>query len=222
MEIIIDKVKYEFTERLTIEQWQHVMQWDFEVASNWPRIISYITGAPELLLTRGNDATLELGAALIVQMCNTRRATKMKPVNKLNFGQFVDLDCWMAMGIPNHLQDIADLLVPGAKYADEVLWATEQWSHYRTGIFRQYAELFGLNEEADEADDLSPSRVDKLQVARNWYKIIVDLANDDILKIDQVTDQPLIVVLNFMALRKQKQLEENMKIIEQNAKQKHR
>ena len=217
MEIIVDKVTYQFPERLTIEQWQHIMQWDFTIQSNWPKIIAYVTDIPQSLLERGNEEALELGAALIVQQCNARQQTKMKPVNELNFGEFVDLDCWMAIGVTKHLRDIATMLVPNTDWADEALWAIEQWSNYRTGVFRQYAELFGLN-EVDDDDIESPVNVDKLAVARNWYKIIVDLANDDVLKIDEITEQPLIKIFNFMALRKEKQEIENMKIREQNMK----
>ena len=66
MEIIVDKVTYQFPERLTIEQWQHIMQWDFTIQSNWPKIIAYVTDIPQSLLERGNEEALELGAALIV------------------------------------------------------------------------------------------------------------------------------------------------------------
>ena len=48
-----------------------------------------------------------------------------------------------------------------------------------------------------------------MQVARSWYKVIVGLAGEDILKIDEVTEQPLTKALNFMALQKEKVMEEN-------------
>ena len=218
MEIIVDKVAYQFPERLTIEQWCHIMQWDFTIQSNWPKIIAYVTDIPQSLLERGHEEALELGAALIVQQCNARQQTKMRPVNEFNFGEFVDLDVWLSIGITKHLPDVAKQLVPDTQWADEALWAVEQWSNYRTGIFRQYAALFGLDEVEDDEELKVPGNVDPLKTARNWYKIIVDLANDDILKIDEITEQPLIKVFNFMALRKEKQEIENMKIREQNMK----
>lgn len=175
-----------------------------------------LLGAPKSQLLRAKEEALELGVAILVQLCNIRTACKVKPANTLTFGEFIDLDVWLTMGIKEHLGDIAKQLVD-SEWADEALFAVEQYTNYRTHIYRQYAELFGLND--DEGDDeLQPGKVDKLLAARNWYKIIVDLANDDILKIDDVTDQPLIKVFNFMALRKEKQLEENMKIMEQNSK----
>ena len=49
---------------------------------------------------------------------------------------------------------------------------------------------------------------DPMQAAHSWYKIIVGLANEDVLKLDEVTAQPLQKILNFMALQKQQALEE--------------
>ena len=217
MEIIVNKQVYKFEDRLTIEQWQAVMQYDFMIPMNWPTIINKVTGVPLKLLIKGSQDTLELGAAIIVQMCNARQETKITPMDKLSFGEFIDLDSWIAMGTQNHLKDMGGILAPNSKYADEVLWAIEQWSNYRMWIFRQYAGLFDLDEQ-DETEPDPDVMPDPTSVARNWYKIIVDLANDDVLKLDDITELPLIKALNFMALRKEKQLEENMRIMEQNAK----
>ncbi len=217
MELIINKVEYKYPERITIAMWQEVMRYDFKNPSNWADIVHIATGAPKSQLLRANEEALELGVAILVQLCNVRTACKVKPANTLTFGEFIDLDVWLVMGVKEHLGDIAKQLVD-SEWADEALFAVEQYTNYRTHIYRQYAELFGLNDDEEDDDELQPGKVDKLQAARNWYKIIVDLANDDILKIDDVTDQPLIKVFNFMALRKEKQLEENMRIIEQNSK----
>jgi hypothetical protein len=71
--------------------------------------------------------------------------------------------------------------------------------------------LFGLNEKLtiDELEDVDDT--DRQHNARSWYKIIVGLANGDLLKIDEVTQQPLKKTLNFMSLQKEQQLEENQR-----------
>ena len=218
MEIIVNKKKYKFEDRLTIAQWQSVMQYDFTNPMNWPTVIHLVTGVPRQDLVKGSQDTLELGAALIVQMCNLRKETKVKPMDSLTFGEFVDLDAYVALGTANHLKAISDILTPEVEYADEALWALEQWLNYRLWIFRQYAALFDLDEDPYQEENDEVELPDPESVARNWYKIIVDLANDDILKLDEVTDQPLVKALNFLALRKERRLEENMRIMEQNAK----
>jgi hypothetical protein len=81
---------------------------------------------------------------------------------------------------------------------------------WRTTIFRQYKTLFGLNDKDFEvyADDQEDEDFDPMSIPRGWYKVIVDLAQENILNIDAVTDQPLKKALNFMALQKEKQLAE--------------
>lgn len=216
MEIIVNGEEYKLSDRLTIEEWQSVMKYDFTNAGNWANIIHLVTGAPRKVLAQGNLETLELGAAIVVSLCNQRNPVKIKPLDQLTFGEFVDLDSYIALGIVDHLDDMAKILCE-TEWADEALWAVEQWTNYRLYIFRQYAELFGVYDESE--DEEGPDKpIAKDAVARNWYKIIVDLAGDDILKLDAVTDQPLIKTLNFMALRKERLLEENMRVIQQNAK----
>ena len=217
MELIINKVEYKYPERITTEMWQAVMQYDFKQSVNWPTIISIATGAPKTQLLRADKAALELGAAILVNLCNVRTECSVKPANTLTFGEFVDLDVWLTQGVRDHLGDIAGMLIE-SQWADEALWAVEQYSNYRTYIYRQYKELFGLDDDNFEEEEPQPGRIDNLQAARNWYKIIVDLANDDILRIDDITDEPLIKVFNFMALRKERLIAENMKVIEHNTR----
>lgn len=89
------------------------------------------------------------------------------------------------------------------------MYAIEQYNNYRTHIYRSYKKLFEI--EDHQFDGEIDTNFDPLQVARNWYKIIVSLAKDDLLKIDEVTNQPLKKALNFMAYQKERQLEENLK-----------
>ena len=88
----------------------------------------------------------------------------------------------------------------------------EKLSEWRTYIYKQYAKLFGLDgqSESDESEKPEP-----MAIARGWYRIIVDLANNDVLKIDEVTEKPLKQILNFMALQKEKALEEQQRILKQ-------
>lgn len=89
----------------------------------------------------------------------------------------------------------------------------DQYQQFRIHTYRQYAGLFGLNEPRDDDDDLET--VDAKKVAKGWYRIIVDLAANDVLNIDAITEQPLKKILNFMALKKEKQMEENFKQLQQ-------
>lgn len=215
-QININNKSYEIPERLTIEQYSKAMAFDWEDSKYYAHIVSQLTGAPIALLQKANEESLALAVALIVHQMNQRTKTEMFNLADLTFGQFIDLDVWISLGVDKHLQDMADILTPKAKWADEAMWAVDEFAKFRTFTYRQYKVLFNITdkdlEEAKEKLDLRP---DPMQVARSWYKVIVSLAQEDILKIDDVTEQPLRKALNFMALQKEKVMEEQQRQLQQ-------
>jgi len=211
--------QYEIPQRLTIDQWCKVMSFDFEDPKFYPQIVQAVTGAPAQLLKKAPEEALVLAISLIVAKLNERREVKTLNVSTLKFGEWVDLDIWINMGVHLHLQEKMDVMKQGTKWADEAMWCVDKFAEYRMFTYRQYKILFNLTdkdlEEAKERLDLQPER---LHLARSWYKVIVHLANDNILNIDEVTEQPLKKVLNFMALQKERALEEQQKQLEQRRK----
>ena len=216
--ININNKAYEIPERLTIEQYQATMAFDWEDVKYYPMVVSQLTGAPIAQLQAADEEALTLAIALIVHQMNVRTKCKLANLDDLTFGQFIDLDVWIGLGVEKHLEDMTTILAPKAKWADEAMWAVEEFAKYRMYIFRQYQALFGLRdkdlEEAKQKID-EGQRPDPMQVARSWYKVIVSLANRNILNIDEVTDQPLKKALNFMALQKEEALEEQQKQLQQ-------
>ena len=214
--ININSKRYEIPERLTIEQYQKAMAFDWEDPKYYPMIVSQLTGAPIKMLKAAGEEPLTLAIALIVHQMNQRTKCKMKDLTDITFGEFIDLDVWISLGVDKHLQDMANILCPKAKWADEAMWAVDEFSKFRMFTFRQYQALFGVRdkdfEEAKEKLDLRP---DPMQTARSWYKVIVSLAQEDLLKIDKVTEEPLKKALNFMALQKEKALEEQQRQLQQ-------
>jgi hypothetical protein len=214
--ININSKRYEIPERLTIEQYQKAMAFDWEDPKYYPMIVSQLTGAPIKMLKAAGEEPLTLAIALIVHQMNQRTKGKMKDLTEITFGEFIDLDVWISLGVDKHLQDMANILCPKAKWADEAMWAVDEFSKFRMFTFRQYQALFGVRdkdfEEAKEKLDLRP---DPMQTARSWYKVIVSLAQEDLLKIDKVTEEPLKKALNFMALQKEKALEEQQRQLQQ-------
>lgn len=215
--ININNEKYELPERLTIEQYQNCIGFDWENPVYYPKIVSQLTGIPLPLMKSVNEDGLVLAISLIVHSMNVRTPVNMKPLDSLTFGEFIDLDVWVNLGVDKHLAEIAQILCPDAQWADEAMWAVEEFNKFRMFTFRQYKILFGITDkDLEEAKDkLGPKRFDPMQLARSWYRVIVGIAGEDILKIDRVTDEPLKKVLNFMALQKEKQLEEQQRQLQQ-------
>lgn len=214
VQLNVNEVSYKIPERLTLDQWREVAKWSFEEPKHWPRIIAAVTGADWRQLELGKDDAVALAIAFIVQLMNHRKPYRIKDFNTLTFGEFVDLDVWLTLGIDKHINDIVNMLSDGTLYADEAMWLIDKYAQFRLHTYRQYSALFGLNDQFEAAD--VDEDFDPLKIAKGWYKVIVSLANDNLLDIDRVTDEPLKKVLNFMALQKEKQIEANLEIIKQN------
>jgi len=212
----IDNKEFKVPERFRIQQWMNLMKWDFEEVMNHPKIISIATGAPLEQLSQANREAIILGISFIIQAMQQRTPCEngIKNFEDLKFGEWIDLDVYLSMGVDKNLDKFMEILGKDIEFADEALWIIERYTQWRTMVYRNYSVLFGLNEPADE-DEETQKKDDKLAVARTWYDILVTLANDDILKIDDVAEKPYKMVLNFMARQKQKQLEENARKLQQ-------
>ncbi len=212
--ININDKAYKMPERLTVEQYHSMLQFDWENPAFYPRIVGTLVGCNPFELTGAPEKSMVLAISFIVKSMNDRRECKTIDMEAITFGQFVDLDVYLSLGLDKHFKDIIALIAPDAEWADEAMWAIERFAHFRTYTYRQYKTLFGLTDkEIDEAEHTAD--IDKMQVARSWYKVIVSIAGDNILNIDEVTEQPLKKVLNFMALQKEKVLEENQRQLQQ-------
>ncbi len=220
MTLNIEDKTYTIPERLTIDQWNKCIQWDFELEHHWPRLISIITGAPVDKLVKAPVAALELGIRLIGEIANGREVAKMIDVRELMFGQFVDLEICLGLGVNNKLQAMIDILNPEIVYVDEALYIVQKYIDWRNSLYRQYSNLFGLNDETDEDDiddEENPIR-DPHSIARSWYRVMVTLSNDNILNLDQIAEQGVVKTLNFMAHQKQQIIQENAQALNQRIK----
>lgn len=209
VKININSKQYAIPQRLTIDHYNTLLQFDWEDPKYYPMIVSQLVDAPLSILSKAEPNSLALGIVFAVKAMNARKETQMLNLDEITFGQFIDLDVYLTLGIDKHFRDIAAILCPKAKFSDEVMWAIEKYVAFRTYIYRQYKVLFGLTD--NDLYDAEPDEIKKTQIAKSWYTIIVNIAKEDILAIDKVTEQPLKKALNFMALQKEKAVEENLR-----------
>lgn len=215
----INDQQYEIPTRLTVEQYQTLLAFDWQDTKYYPMILASITGAPLDQLSRVSDDSLALGMSLIIQVMNQRTEVPMMDLSAITFGQFIDLDVWFSLGLDKHLLDIRDSLAPAGYYADELMWAVDKFAEFRVFTYRQYKVLFGITDkELEVAIEDGAEVVDKMHVARSWYRVIVTLAGDNLLEIDRVTEEPLKKALNFMAYQKERVLEAEEKQRQQRRK----
>lgn len=222
IKININDKQFGIPDRLTVDQYHKAIQFDWADPKYYPMIISQLTGAPLPVMIEADDEILHLGMGFVVKSMNDRKECEMLDLEGITFGQWVDLDVYLTGGLDTNFKSIIDILTPKAKWADEAMWAIDQYAAYRMYTYRQYAVLFGLDDRKLLEDQMDVPQ-DKLAVARSWYKIIADISNMDVLRMDDITEQPLKKILNFMALKKEYEREEaERRLKEQRAKQRAR
>jgi len=209
VKININDKQFAIPQRLTINQYNSLLSFDWEDPKYYPMIVSQLINAPLPLLAKADPKSLALGIVFAVKAMNERKEVEMLNLDEITFGEFIDLDVYLTIGIEKHFKDIAKILCPKAEFSDEVMWAIEKYVAFRTFTYRQYKILFGITDH--DIYDAEPDEIKKTQIAKSWYNIIVNIAKENILYIDRVTEQPLKKALNFMALQKEKAVEENLK-----------
>lgn len=210
IDIRINDEYYEIPEYFSIEQWQRLIKWDFAREQHWPKLIEVVTGVNANMIAQAPTETLEVIIVFIAQAMNQRQQCEISDFNEMTFGQFVDMDVYLTQGIDKHINECMQVLDIKPANVAEALWAIDEYTKYRQYIYRSYARLFGIDEYSDDDEDAPRG-----DVARAWYSVIVGLANDDVLKIDAVTSQPLKKILNFMALQKERALARQAEALKQ-------
>ena len=213
VKLTIEGKAYKMPKRLSVEQWRALLKFDYHSMDAWPKIMAHILEEDVEVFKKATVESMTLAISFVIALMNQRTESKVRDFNTILFGEFVDLDIYVVQGIEKHIEDMLAILSPNLYYADEALWVLDQYQQFRIHTYRQYSGLFGLNEPRDDDDDLET--IDAKKVAKGWYRIIVDLAANDVLNIDAITEQPLKKILNFMALKKEKQMEENFKQLQQ-------
>lgn len=207
IQMTIEGEVYEIPSQLTVEQWAAAIKFDLGEEAYWPHIINAVTGAPIHLFKNVDKEGQELAVIFIATTMQQREPVEMMQLDEMKFGEWVDLDVYAAFGIDKHFKDILDIIAPEATTAAQGLWALDKYSRFKKFILNQYKELFGIEGNIEDID-ADEYEMDPMQVAKQWYKLIIGLAKDDLLKLDEVTEQPLKKVLNFMAHEKEEALKE--------------
>ena len=202
--VSVNETKWRIPERVTISEWIDVQKWDVTNETHWPYVIQAISGIPADEFTNAEEDSMQLFMGFVISAVNKRTLNHQPDFNSLNFGEFVDLDCFIALGIEKHIDDILSVLKVDTPWANEALVVIEQFIKWRNTIYKQYKSLFGLEDKDFEEGLPSDEAYDPREVSRGWYQVIVDLAGEDVLKMDLVTEEPLHKVLTFLQIKKER------------------
>ena len=202
----VDNKTYSITKDLSIDQWMDLMRYDFEAKPHWIHIIKRVTDLPINVIEQMTVEQGHLAVTMIAHTLTLRQPIELPDFNKTSFGQFIDMEYYIALGTHKCMHQILEVLGVKVEGIQQALYVTEEYIKWRNNIYKQYSALFGLDDTYE--DDMPNKPKTAQQVAKEWYYILVELANDDILKIDAVTDKGIKEIFNFMAVRKEKQLAE--------------
>jgi len=202
----INDKKWEIPTRVTIEEWKDLQQWEFTNQAHWPWIVSTISSFDAKEFDNADPDSMQLFIGFLIAACNKRTLKVQPDFNQLKFGQFVDLDCFLALGVEKNIAQILEILGVDTPWADEALAVIDQYLKWRATIYKQYSQLFGLNNKDGLPDD--DEMYDPKEVARGWYMVIMELANNNILSMDVVTEEPLQKTLTFLQIQKEIKIKE--------------
>ena len=204
----INDKKWEIPTRVTIEEWKDLQQWEFTNQAHWPWIVSTISSFDAREFDNADPDSMQLFIGFLIAACNKRTLKVQPDFNELKFGQFVDLDCFLALGVEKNIAQILEILEVDTPWADEALAVIDQYLKWRATIYKQYSQLFGLNNKEGLPND--DEMYDPKEVARGWYMVIMELADNNILRMDEVTEEPLQKTLTFLQIQKEIKIKEAM------------
>jgi len=211
--LYIDDKIYEVPDRLTLNQFKELANWDITLQQNWRKVMSIVMRVPyhETLIIP--DETIELAIVFLIDRIYPEDA----PLNKEGFidisnvkvGTFVDMEVFISKGVQANIIDIVKTLYNKTPDGEELLYdyygGIKYYLNWRINIFNSYRKLFGLDDEFSKNDEELQEKIDP---AYNWYAFIISLADEDFMKLDLVVEKPVIQALNFLAYKKDKNEEE--------------
>ena len=103
-----------------------------------------------------------------------------------------------------------------------MVWGKQFFFSNRTNLYQQYKEFFGVDEQNQQDDNEgvgdTPKMGKKEAAFRYYFSITLNLAGEDITKMNTIDELPVLLCLNtasFMKERADKQREEMKKMEKQ-------
>jgi len=163
------------------------------------------------------------------------KGLKLKPLDRLTLGEFIDLEHYAVQFVQNFdillsilykrwkTDEWGNLIFEPYSYSimsrkllfhevsiNEVYGAVKNYIDYSNDFKKRYENLFNpiIEEEETELDedDLKAEAEEKVFTKWSWEKLLYDLSNQDLTKIDAVTDLNLIFVFNMLSMVEELQL----------------
>ena len=209
MKLVIEQDQYTLPDKLTLKIWRELMSWGF-VEENYDIIISIAFDIPLTKTMIIPDETKYLAIVIIQSFMSPiiveDRKIKIN-LNKITFGDFVDMEVYIANGIHKNLEKVMEILFD-IEYSDDV-FINDIWDglmvyfNFRNSIFNRYKKLFNADDEPEEDDEKNKKPIEYI-----WWEILMILSDEKFLNIDEAVKKPLIQALNYISWNKDKNTRE--------------
>jgi hypothetical protein len=161
---------------------------------------------------------------------------RLKPLDALTLGEFIDLEYYTMQLVQNFdillgilykrwkTDEWGNVVFEPYSYnllsrkeifndvsINEVFGAVNQYVTYSKDFKKRYENLFNPVIEEDETteldeEDLKAEQEEKVFTKWSWEKLLYDISNQDLTKVDAVTDLPLVFVFNMLSMVEELQL----------------
>lgn len=211
MKLLIDDKEYEMKRKYKISEFKKLLAFDINVDINWRKLIGIAFDVPDKYLNYLSDDNIELAISFIMVYLNEIKSDYINEniinLDELKLSQYVDLDVYFSQGLHRSLEKVIEILygVKEDDYINEYWGGVLYYLSWRQTIIKSYKNLF----DSDGEEEAEPQNIN---VAKKWYNTVLYLADDDILKINNILELPLISVFNFLAYKKEKSINELRKL----------
>lgn len=220
--------EYTMPDYVSLELFSRATAWDLKDEKNVIPFVATIFECPLVDVSRLDEEVFGFIAGISIERMTLEgrevqeeiEGHKLIRFDEFTFGQWVDIDTYMASGITQNAVQLASIIY-GANADVCANWdirlagpAIIELSKWRARVYKEYDEFFEIG-DGEVNGDSEPSSVN---IGYMWYEAIMVLADDDFLKIHEVVERPYKEALNYLTWKKSKVEKQKLEILKQKNK----
>jgi len=221
--------EYTMPDYISLELFERAMAWDLQDEKNVVPFVATIFECPLVDVKKLDEEVFGFIAGVSIERMTLEgreiqeeiEGHKLLNFEELTFGQWVDIDTFMASGITDNVVQLASIIynvepTVCAKWDIRLAGpALVELSKWRKMVYTDHDEFFELGDDKPEGDSVKSNDVN---IAYMWYEAIMVLADEDFLKIHQVVERPYKEALNYLTWKKSKIEKQKLELLKQKNK----
>lgn len=215
--------EYTMPHYVSLELFERATAWDLNDDKNIVPFVATIFDCPLADVNKLDEEVFGFIAGISIERMTLEGREVQEEIeghrllnfNELTFGQWVDIDTFMAAGIAQNVVQLASIVYE-ADPEECAQWdvrlagpALIELSKWRKRVYNDHDEFFEIG-DGDAKED-SESR--DVNIGYMWYEAIMVLADDNFLNIHQVVERPYKEALNYLTWKKSKVQKQKLEIL---------